>query len=176
MIGRGVNLVSVYMKCSRSILFGVFGLVLHAAASAQIYESEDAEGVPDFSDTPTAGAETVDLPATNIMAAPAAEEPNQPAAASPAADEAAAGGKQYPEQEEGGDVVEYYGVGEDNDPRLQRSIDEGRIDNALPGNSGAGPGTPDAGPGAEPRDGQVGEAAPGERAGVGEVQGETRGR
>ena len=82
------------MKLAKHILLGVFGLALQGAAVAQIYESTDAEGVPEFSDTPTAGAEVVDLPKTNladeppdIPEAPPAEaaRPANAAAVAPAA-------------------------------------------------------------------------------------------
>ena len=54
------------MNIAQSILFGTLTLALHGIVNAQIYESTDAEGVPEFSDTPSAGSEVVDLQQTNI--------------------------------------------------------------------------------------------------------------
>lgn len=150
------------MRYSRWILAGVFGLVLQGTASAQIYESEDAEGVPEFSDTPTAGAEVVDLPATNVVEPPPAEPATapQPQSAPQQAAFPNAGG----EQEEGADGVIYYGGGEDENVRAQRREDAARINNALPGEPGVGAGAP--GVGVEPGRG-VGQPGPGVESGPG---------
>jgi hypothetical protein len=61
-------------------------LVLSAAVQAQIYESTDSQGNPVFTDTPTSGAEKVDVPQENIgdsvdippPAPNAAARPSQP--------------------------------------------------------------------------------------------------
>ena len=45
----------------------LFAVVLGSTAQAEIYESKDAQGNPVFTDTPTAGAEAVDLPKTNVV-------------------------------------------------------------------------------------------------------------
>lgn len=140
------------MRFSTVMMVSVLGITLHGAASAQIYESKDAEGVPEFSDTPTAGATVVDLPATNTAEAPAEgalrpEEAPVPQAqvSTPAFD------GEMPQ--EGGI---YYGNGdEDDDVRARRRAEE-HVDNALPGHQGPGVGAP--GPGVEPREGV--EAAP----------------
>lgn len=144
------------MKHARVILVGVLALALQGAANAQIYETEDAEGVPDFSDTPSQGAEVVDLPATNVMEAPAVGEAAPPAedGAAPLPGESTAGGSG---REEGDPGEVYYGGDDEDDPRAQRRIDEDRVDNALPGNPGPGVGAP--GPGIEPGAGEVGRDA-----------------
>jgi len=116
------------MKLGKHILLGVFGLALQGTAAAQIYESTDAEGVPEFSDTPSAGSEVVDLQKTNVADEPPdiPEAPQAEAArpaAAPAAGPAAVG-------EPGYEVYDGYnnaGV------REQRRLDEDRVDNALPG-------------------------------------------
>lgn len=56
-------------------------LALHSTAWAQIYETKDAEGNVEFTDSPaTEGAEVVDLPETNLADAPPPEvqEESQP--------------------------------------------------------------------------------------------------
>ena len=113
------------MKLSKWVVAGVFGLVFQAAAIGQIYESEDAEGVPDFSDTPTAGAEVVDLPATNLMNAPPAEAPAPPAEA-PRAPVVHAPAAMDTEQGESGAV--YYGDDEDDIVRARRLQNAERVE------------------------------------------------
>lgn len=154
----------------RVIAVSLLGLVLHGTASAQIYERTDAEGVPEFSDSPTQGdedtttqgAEVVDLPRTNVIDAP----PEEPAGAQASqqqqsqqeSGQGAAG--DYGEQEEGVDGDMYYGDDADN-VRVQRRIDEDRVDNALPGDPARGVGAPGVGvgvpgPGVEPRPAEEG--------------------
>jgi hypothetical protein len=46
-------------------------LALHGTAWAEIYETTDAQGNPDFTDSPPdAGAEVINLPETNVIDAP----------------------------------------------------------------------------------------------------------
>ena len=61
------------MNYSKIFGAGFLALLMHLPASAQVYESVDADGVPDFSDSPEPGAEVVDIPSTNLMDAPPAE-------------------------------------------------------------------------------------------------------
>ena len=49
---------------------------LSSAAIGQVYENKDSSGNPVFTDTPSAGSEAVDLPATNTADSP----PDIPAA------------------------------------------------------------------------------------------------
>ena len=50
-------------------------LALHSPAWAQIYETTDAQGNPDFTDSPgNADAEVVNLPETNVIDAPPPEQ------------------------------------------------------------------------------------------------------
>lgn len=116
------------MKLGKQILLGVFALALQGAAIAQIYESTDAEGVPEFSDTPSAGSDVVDLQKTNVAdeppdipEAPPAEAA-RPAAATTAAP-AAVG-------EPGYEVYDGYN---NADEREQRRLDKDRVENGLPG-------------------------------------------
>ncbi|MCP5130930.1 MAG: DUF4124 domain-containing protein [Pseudomonadales bacterium] len=139
------------MKFSKLILVAGCGLLLQSAAWAQIYESEDAQGVPDFSDTPSQGAEVVDLPATNLMEAPPAEavaQPDPEPEPYPAEGGAAPAGSE--QQEDGGDTM-YYGGADEDDPRARRREDMDRIDNALPGENEPGIAEPGHLPAAEPR-------------------------
>lgn len=55
---------------SKLVLCGFAGMVLCAAASAQIYESKDAQGNAVFSDKPSQGAEEVKLSPTNTAVPP----------------------------------------------------------------------------------------------------------
>jgi Domain of unknown function (DUF4124) len=58
-------------------------LALHGTAWAEIYETTDAQGNPDFTDSPPdAGTEVVNLPETNVIDAPEPEqqEESQPQA------------------------------------------------------------------------------------------------
>lgn len=124
---------------ARFVALGLFGLVLHSTASAQIYESRDAQGEPEFSDTPTQGAEVVDLPETNLAEPPAAQPtaPEQTQSAREQGMPATDGGG---EEGEAVDGDMYYEGEEADNPRVQRRVDEERIDNALPGDAAPGPG------------------------------------
>jgi Domain of unknown function (DUF4124) len=129
------------MKLGKQILLVVFGLVLQGTAAAQIYESTDAEGVPEFSDTPSAGSEVVDLQETNV----AEEPPEIPAAPQAGAQPPAPA----PTGNSGGEIGEpSYDVYDgdyndvDDDVRARRRVEEDRVDNALPEHNGPGVGEP----------------------------------
>ena len=115
------------MNFSKSILVGVVGLALQGAASAQIYQSTDTEGVPEFSDTSSPGSAEVDLGATNIgdpvQATPEADPQESPAAT--------AGRPQTVEQ---GQQVEptYYGDAIDDDG-LRAAAYEDQLGRERPG-------------------------------------------
>jgi len=129
------------MKLGKHILLGVFGLALQGTAVAQIYESTDAEGVPEFSDTPTAGSEVVDLQKTNVAdEPPEIPEAPQPEAQRPAAATATQAGGEGEIGEPSYDV--YDGNYDDDDVRARRRVDEDRVDNALPGHNGPVEGEP----------------------------------
>ncbi len=154
----------MYMQCLKLILASVFTLLLQGTVSAQIYESEDARGVPEFSDTPTPGAELVDLPSTNIAEPPPEGQVTVPTIQEPSKQggEAAAGNKQA----EGASVDTYYGGdGEDENVRARRRLEEDRIDNTLPGNRA--PGVGEASPEIEPRAAEKRDAQVGRQKGVG---------
>ena len=115
------------MKLAKILLLGVFGLALQGTATAQIYESKDAEGVPEFSDTPTAGSEVVDLQKTNlsdeppdIPVAPPEESVRPAAAAAPSAVGAPAN-----------EVYQGYNNNNNNNDNDESTRD--RVDNTLPG-------------------------------------------
>lgn len=132
---------------SRFIAVGLLGLVLQGTASAQIYESKDEEGVPEFSDTPTQGAEVVDLPGTNLVEPPVAQ-PAAPGQTQSAQDEEVPAAVGDGEQGEGVEGDVYYRGDEVDNPRVQRRVDEDRVDNALPGDPVPGDGAPGPGAGA----------------------------
>lgn len=139
------------MKYSKLLAGGLLALLVQVSANAQVYESEDAEGVPEFSDAPTPGAEVVDIPSTNLMDAPEAETAPAPTSSPQSAPIAGGGdGGDTGAGEGEGEGVYYYGDGED-DVRAQRREDAERIERVTPGNAGpaeTGPGPgPEAGPG-----------------------------
>ena len=132
----------VCMAVSRWILAGLVGLVLQVTASAQIYESKDAEGVPQFSDRPTAGAEVVDLPATNLADAPPAREPapaTEPRRAAPAGS-GTAGVEPAPAEAAYGGV--YYDDDDENDPHARPIAHRKRVETALQGGDAPQAGEP----------------------------------
>src|SRR5262245_34543064 len=53
------------MYFSKLLLPCIIGITLSGAASAEIYETKDAEGNTVFSDIPSQGAEKIKLPKTN---------------------------------------------------------------------------------------------------------------
>jgi hypothetical protein len=75
-LARGLD-----MRYLKTFLTCLVALILHSTAWAQIYETKDAEGNVEFTDSPaTEGAEVVDLPKTNLADAPSPEvqEESQP--------------------------------------------------------------------------------------------------
>ena len=123
------------MKYSNLLVGGLLALLVQVSANAQVYESEDAEGVPEFSDSPTPGAEVVDIPSTNLMDAPEAEAAPAPAAPPQSAPVAGGGDTEAGE----GESIDYYGGGDDEDNvRVQRREDADRIEHVIPGNGDAG--------------------------------------
>ena len=122
------------MKYANLFVGGLLSLLVQVSANAQVYESEDAEGVPEFSDSPTPGAEVVDIPSTNLMDAPEAEA--APASAAPPQSVPVAGGGDTAAGE--GESVEYYGGDDEDNVRLQRREDVDRIEHVIPGNGEAG--------------------------------------
>jgi hypothetical protein len=121
------------MTYSRLLVGVLLAVLVQVLANAQVYESEDAEGVPEFSDSPTPGAEVVDIPATNLMSPPEAEAgaepgPAQQAESAPVVDDTDA--------EE--DQAVYYDGGDDENVRAQRREDAERIEHLIPGNADHG--------------------------------------
>jgi hypothetical protein len=74
-----LSLENITMKFSITSLTCILVLALSAIVRAEIYQSKDADGNPVFTDTPSAGAEKVDLPQENI--ADAVEVPPEAEAA-----------------------------------------------------------------------------------------------
>ena len=72
------------MNLLSTMLLGFALACASIAADAQVYESRDAQGNPVFSDTPSPGAEVVELPESNL-----ADPVDVPAAAGQEADHAA---------------------------------------------------------------------------------------
>ncbi len=93
------------MKIILQLFTGLAMTLAAALAQAQIYQSEDAEGNPVFSDTPTQGASKVDLPDANISD-PVEEAPRESAEPAPEAEEAPVEQAwQAPDPDAGPDVI-----------------------------------------------------------------------
>jgi hypothetical protein len=95
-------------------------MALSTAAQAEIYESVDAEGNPIFTDTPTAGAEEVELKQGNI--ADSVKVPPQPAP------ESAAKPPPVKNQEGPGNVTVIH---DSRNEELSRELAEGRPHEVL---------------------------------------------
>ena len=93
------------MKTILQLLTMLAMILAGVLAQAQIYQSEDAEGNPVFSDTPTSGASKVELPDANIAepVEAAARESEEPAPAEPEAPAEQAW--QAPDPDAGRDVI-----------------------------------------------------------------------
>ncbi len=66
------------MRYLKIVTACVVALAFHNTAWAQVYETTDAEGNPEFTDSPAAeGAEEVDLPETNLINPPQPESQAQ---------------------------------------------------------------------------------------------------
>jgi hypothetical protein len=93
------------MKTTVQLFTGLAVTLVVALAQAQIYQSEDAEGNPVFSDTPSSGASEVELPDANI-AKPVEAAPSESVEPGPAAEEAPAEQAwQAPDPDAGPDVI-----------------------------------------------------------------------
>lgn len=80
MISRDIPRQETGMRLLKAFSFFLVATALHNAAWAEIYETRDAEGNPEFSDTPSGpNAEVIELQQTNIVDAPPAEPQQDPA-------------------------------------------------------------------------------------------------
>lgn len=124
------------MNMAKWVLSGTFVLALQGTASAQIYESTDAEGVPEFSDTSSPGSEVVDLQTTNVADKP----PEIPEAPQAAAARAAPAPANAAGVEVGEPVYDVYGgnYDDDDDARARRHLNKDRVENSLPGHDSPG--------------------------------------
>ncbi len=117
------------MRIFRCCLACLLGLALGGTASAQVYESKDAQGNPVFSDKPSAGAEVVKVPPTN-SADPVADAPErpQPAAtpAKPRADGPKDPGKRAIGAEADDEYPYYYGGAEVDSEKAEERREEAR--------------------------------------------------
>lgn len=106
------------MRIFKYCLACMLGLALGAAASAQVYQSKDAQGNTVFSDMPSAGAEVVKVPPTN-SADPVADAPERPqpaaAPAKPRANGATNPGQRAVGEDDDDDEYPYYYGGADVD-------------------------------------------------------------
>lgn len=122
------------MNVAKTILACSLGLALSGAVGAQIYENTDAEGVPEFSDTPTPGAEKVDLQQTNVATPVEERAPQAAPEQRPVPEARGNGGETVREQGSEEDGYRYYGGNNDNElgPREQRRETADRIKDGAP--------------------------------------------
>jgi Domain of unknown function (DUF4124) len=115
------------MRILNCFLACLLGLALGGTASAQVYESKDAQGNPVFSDKPSAGAEVVKVPPTN-SADPVADAPErpEPAAAPRPGTGAAAPGRRVNDTEDDDDPYFYYGGADVDEEAARERREEAR--------------------------------------------------
>lgn len=116
------------MRHLKTLSICLSALALHSAAWAEIYETTDAQGNPEFTDSPTGpSAEAINLQQTNIIDAPP-EEPQQVSAPQPVVEE------QAPEQENRTVIVHDSNNDEDDvyDAYSRREQAFDRMDPAAP--------------------------------------------
>jgi len=119
------------MRCLKTLATCLLALALHSTAWAQIYETTDAEGNPDFTDAPaTENAEVIDLQQTNVVDALLSKPQDESQANTVET-------KQAPQQENttvnvnvGNGNDDYDDGAHDDALALQRAIDRG--DRAAP--------------------------------------------
>jgi len=103
------------MRISKVLLPCILGMALNTTASAEIYESKDAQGNTVFSDMPSQGAAKVKVPPTNA-ADPVAITPRPPPSPeTPAKPRKPSAGPASAEREEIDDDYLYYGDNYDRD-------------------------------------------------------------
>jgi len=116
------------MRIFRCCLACLLGLALGGTASAQVYESKDAQGNPVFSDKPSAGAEEVKVPPTN-SADPVADAPERPAPAAtprPGTGAAAPGRRAKNAEDDDDDPYFYYGGADVDEEEARERREEAR--------------------------------------------------
>ncbi|MCB1702091.1 MAG: DUF4124 domain-containing protein [Halioglobus sp.] len=104
---------------TRSSMLVVCLILTAAGATAQVYQSKDAEGNPVFSDRPSDGARAIEVPPTNSADS---VEPREPSPAAPAARQAPAqpaAAQAATGRDEADDDYMYHG-GADNEEARQR--------------------------------------------------------
>lgn len=103
------------MRVSKLFLFCILAAVLSGPASAEVYESKDAQGNTVFSDMPSQGAAEVKVPPTN-SADPVAITPRPPPSPeTPTKPRKSSANPVGSEHEERDDDYRYYGDAYDRD-------------------------------------------------------------
>ncbi len=117
------------MRIFKFCLACMLGLALGGGASAQVYQSKDAEGNTVFSDKPSAGAEVVKVPPTN-SADPVADAPERPqptpAPAKPRAKAGTSPGKGASGVDDDDEYPYYYGGTQVDSKEAQERREEAR--------------------------------------------------
>jgi hypothetical protein len=116
------------MRLLKALPIFLAAMAWQQAAWAEIYETKDAQGNPEFSDTPTGpNAEAVDLQQTNIIDAPPAE-PQEDSAQQPVVDE------QAPTQQNNTVIIHDANNDQDEvyEDDLRREREYERVDPAAP--------------------------------------------
>jgi len=134
MIGTTCTQGQFAMSISKTAIPVALTFLLSHTAGAQVYESKDAEGNTVFSDTPSAGAQAIDVPTTNT-ADPVADIPAPKQQAKPEAPPRTSQQAVEPEQAEERDGYIYYGDNDNNNEARERrqEIREHIKENGVPG-------------------------------------------
>ena len=112
------------MRYLKTFSICLVALALHSTAWAQIYETKDAEGNPQFTDSPpTEGAEVVDLPETNLADAPPPEAQQESQSATEAVEQAPVQENDTVILHDGNDNDGYGNSVYDDDAARQRAIE-----------------------------------------------------
>lgn len=118
------------VRISKILLPCMIGVALSATASAEIYESKDAQGNTVFSDMPSQGAAEVKVPPTNSADPVAVTPRTPPSPETPAKSRKSPANPAGSQDEERGDDYLYYGGDYDRDEiddetRLEKRRDDG---------------------------------------------------
>ncbi len=113
------------MRLSKVLLNCIIGLAFSSTASAEIYQSKDAQGNTVFSDIPSQGAEAVKLPTTNsaepVVATPRPADAAEPPAPRKVSAKPTKPVKRAQDMDDNYDDDYYYGNGSnDNDAQPNR--------------------------------------------------------
>lgn len=109
------------MKAFYRLAASILAFSLSGAAIGQVYESKDSSGNPVFTDTPSAGSEVLDLPATNTADSP----PDIPATPTRSQQDTALTAEKH--YDEGSVTV----IGDTHNERIEEAVEDSRRHDVL---------------------------------------------